>query len=79
MRVVSKYMENLGRDHEATIKWILHYLKGTIDTAICCGYQNINLVGFVDANFVGDHVKRRSTTKYAFNLANGVVSWMSKL
>jgi hypothetical protein len=33
----------------------------------------------VDVNFAGVHDKRTSTTGYVFNLAGGVVSWMSKL
>ena len=27
--VVSKYMENLGKEHWKTVKWLLKYLRGT--------------------------------------------------
>ena len=34
---------------------------------------------YVDADYVGDLEKRRSTTGYFFTLAGGAISWMSKL
>lgn len=61
--VVCKYMANPGRDYWVAVKWIFCYLKGTTDTTICYGGQNIDLGGYVDADFVGDHDKR-----YVFNL-----------
>jgi len=33
----------------------------------------------VDANYVGDLDKSRSTTDYVFTLVGGAISWMSKL
>jgi hypothetical protein len=35
--VVSKYMENLGKEHWAVVKWVLQYLRGT--SAYCITYN----------------------------------------
>jgi hypothetical protein len=59
--VVSKYMENLGKEHWAAVKWVLHYLRGTSD--YCITYNNgcESICGYVDYDFLGDFEKRRST------------------
>ena len=36
-------------------------------------------MGYVNSDFVGDLDQRKSTTGYVFTLAEGVVSWWSKL
>ena len=33
--VVSKFMNRPGKQHWETVKWILRYLKGSLDTYIC--------------------------------------------
>ena len=37
------------------------------------------LQGYVDADFVGDHDTRRSTTGFVYTLASIAVSWVSRL
>jgi hypothetical protein len=77
--VVSRYMENPGKEHWATMKWVLQYLISTSD--YCITYNNgCELVyGYVDSDFVGDLYKRRSNLGYVFTLAGGAISWMSNL
>ena len=36
-RVVSRYMNNLGKEHWEAVKWILRYLRGTTTHALCFG------------------------------------------
>ena len=81
---VSQHSINLGQCHWNIIKRIFHYLKGTFDHEIIYG-PNPNssndptmLVGYTDADWAGDIDGRKSTSGYAFILANGVVSWSSK-
>ena len=59
---VSKYMNNLGKEHWMVVKWILRYLRGTTNQALCFGGSNISLQGYVDADMVGDKDNRRRTT-----------------
>ena len=41
--VVSRYMNNSGKEHWMAVKWILRYLKGTTNQALCFGASNISL------------------------------------
>ena len=76
---VSKYMANPGCDHWKVVKWILRYLRGTSDFALCYGYANLNCTGYVDSDFTEDLDKKRSTSGYVFSMAGGAISWKSKL
>jgi len=77
--VVSRYMNNLGKEHWMAVKWILRYLKGTTNQALCFGGSNISLPGYVDADMAGDRDNRRSTTRYVFTVGGTTVSWVSKI
>eukprot|EP00253_Pinus_taeda_P035207 PITA_35207 len=74
-----RYMNNLGKEHRMTVKWILRYLKGTANQALCFGGSNISLQGYVDADMAGDRDNRRSTTGYVFTVGGTTVSWVSKI
>jgi hypothetical protein len=77
--VVNGYMENTGKEHQAAVKSLLLYLRGTSDYFITynSGYELV--CGYVDSDFAGDLDKRRSTSGYVFTLAGGAISWMSNL
>jgi hypothetical protein len=59
-------------------------LCGTKDYGICyqgkTGGDNgkLNVPSFVNANWVGDLDRRRSTSRYVFKMFGGTISWMSK-
>jgi len=72
-------MNNTGKEHWMAMKWILRYLKGTTDQALCFGGSNISLQGYVDADMAGDRDNRRSTTGYVFTVGGTAVSWVSKI
>lgn len=73
--VVTRYMENPGREHWNAVKCMLRYLRGTRD--YCITFNDSS--GYVDSDFAGDLDKRRSTSGYVFTLAGGSISRMSKL
>ena len=60
--VVSRYMNNPGKENWKEVQWILKYLRGSTSHALCFGRLDIVLHGYVDAYMVGDKDNRRSTT-----------------
>ena len=77
--VVSKYMENPGKEHWNAMKLVLQYLRGTSDYCITFNRISDSICSFVDSDFAGDLDKRRSTLGYVFTLAGGAISWLSML
>ena len=70
--VVIKFLENLGKEHQEVVKWILRYLRGI--TKDCLSI----LKGYTHADIAGDLYNRKSTTRYLFTFL-GAISWQSKL
>ena len=62
-------------------KHVLRYLKGTAN--LCLQYDNsgnmTELVGYTDASFEADYETGRSRTGFVLCIANGPVSWNSRL
>ena len=77
--VVSRYMNNLGKEHWKVDQSILRYLRDTTSHALCFGGLDIVLQGYVDADMAGDKDSRRSTTGYVFTVGETTISWISKL
>ena len=59
--VVSKYMNNPGKEHWKAVQWILRYLRGTTSHALCFGGSDTVLHGYVDAYMAGDKYNRSTT------------------
>ena len=59
--VVSRNMNNPGKEHWKAVQWILKYLRGTTSHALCFGGSDIVLQGYIDADMVGDKDSRRRT------------------
>ena len=79
VKVVSRYMTNPSGEHWKTMKKILRYIRRTSNVALCYGESEFTFRGYVDLDFVRDLDKRKSIIGYVFTLAEGVVSWLSKL
>ncbi|RVX15044.1 Retrovirus-related Pol polyprotein from transposon TNT 1-94 [Vitis vinifera] len=77
--VVSRFMSRPGKQHWEAIKWILRYLKGSLDTCLCFTGASLKLQGYVDADFAGDIDSRKSTTGFVFTLGGIAISWASNL
>ncbi|KAE8705011.1 Cytochrome P450 84A1 [Hibiscus syriacus] len=76
---VSRYMNNPGKVHWEAVKWILRYLRGTTNKALCFKGGDTILTGYVDADLAGNIDIRRSTTGYVYTLGGTAVSWVSQL
>ena len=76
---VAAFVSDPGQGHWNAIKTILAYLSGTVHHGIFFGGKGISdksiLVGFTDADFAADIVKRKSTTGMVFLFFGGAVSW----
>ncbi|RVW67261.1 Retrovirus-related Pol polyprotein from transposon TNT 1-94 [Vitis vinifera] len=77
--VVSRFMSRPGKQHWEAVKWILRYLKGSLDTCLCFTGASLKLQGYVDADFAGDIDSRKSTTGFVFTLGGTAISWTSNL
>jgi len=76
--VVSRFLNNPGKQHWKAVKWILRYLKGTSHYCLCFGHDETMLEGFIDADMAGDMDTRKSTTGYLYTFAGATVSWVSR-
>ena len=60
-------------------KHILRYLKGIVDYGLKYeANQNINLEGYVDSDWAGSSIDRKSTSGSCFSMGSGVISWFSR-
>ncbi|GAA0165602.1 transmembrane signal receptor [Lithospermum erythrorhizon] len=68
---LSRYMSNPGMPHWNALKWLLRYLKSTVDVGLSFSryHDGIKLVGYVDSNYANDRNNRKSTTSYVFTLS----------
>jgi hypothetical protein len=77
--VVSRFMVNPEKAQWKAVKWILRYLKGTINIGLCFGGDTCQISGFVDLDYAGDLDRRRYTTEHVFQIHGAQVSWRSML
>ena len=60
-------------------KHILRYLRGTVDDGLKYEVsQKINLESFVDSNWAGSAIDRKSTSGCCFSMGSGVISFSRK-
>jgi len=78
VRVISRYMSDPNK-HWRAVKWILRYLKGSSDMALCYDVMDVHLYEYENSDFASDVNSRRSNTVYVFTLRSGVVSWVLRL
>jgi hypothetical protein len=77
---MSHFLEGPREDLLAAVKKILHYVAGSCNWGLLFGRKKGNqalLIGFSDADFVGDVDTRKSTTGVIFFLANNPITWQS--
>ena len=57
----------------------MRYLRGTVDYGLKYEpNQKINLEGFVDSDWAGSTIDRKSTSGCCFSIGSGVISWFSR-
>ena len=51
--IVSQYMSNLGKGHWEALKWLLRYLKRTLNVCLKFGRNSSGLIGYCDSDYAG--------------------------
>ncbi|KAH9697399.1 hypothetical protein KPL71_023589 [Citrus sinensis] len=80
--VVSRFMSNPGKLHWDAVKWVMRYLKGTLDHSLMYGkskHEVCEVRGYVDSDFTGDLDRRKSISGYLFMLDSCLISWKATL
>lgn len=76
--MMAQYNSMPRENHWSCVKRILRYLNGTINEGLIYeGDTSLEVVGFCDADWAGDSIKRKSRSGYIFILGNGPISWNS--
>ncbi|KAH9800568.1 hypothetical protein KPL71_000711 [Citrus sinensis] len=80
--MVSRFMSNPGKLHWDAVKWVMRYLKGTLDHGLMYGkskHEVCDIRGYVDSDFAGDLDRRKSISGYLFILDSCLISWKATL
>ena len=76
---LSKFASNPSQQHLNYARYILKYLQGTKEYALCYdGASNSGLIAYSDSDWAEDRDDRHSTSGFIFMMANCVVSWASR-
>ena len=79
MNTLSHFLTDPRNVHLIATKHILRYLRGTIDYGLKYDVnQKINLEGYVDSDWAGSAINRKSTSGCCFSMGSGVISWFSR-
>ena len=79
VNTLSQFLTDPRHVHLTAAKQILRYLRGTIDYGPKYeANQKINLEGYVDSDWAGSAIDRKSTSGCCFSMGLGVISWFSR-
>ena len=75
----ARFQSNSKESHVLAVKRIFKYLIGTQNIGLLyLNWDNFELIGYFDANFIGCKVDRKSTSRTCQLLRNKLISWFSK-
>lgn len=77
--MVSCFAKNPGLDHFSAVDQILSYLSDSLKRNIIFGGKSkLDLIGYSDSDWAGDHADRKSTSRFVITLNWGSISYGSK-
>ncbi len=77
--VVNQFMQTPQKPHLDVVRHILRYIKHILQCGIFYEAKSqLQIHGYIDANWAGNVSNRRSTNGFMFSFGSGVVSWSSK-
>jgi hypothetical protein len=71
-------MSDPATRYEVAARHLLRYIRSTKDTGIRYGPEDLNLVGYSDADYTSDKVERKSIIDNVFILVKKAVNWLSR-
>lgn len=80
--LVSRFMSNPDKKHWMDLKWILRYVKGSVNLVMSfsrCREEQEMVTKYVDTDFVGITETMKSLNVYVFTLYATSVSWKPML
>lgn len=79
MCTLSLMCEGVSHVGLSAIKWIIRYLKSTVNVSIWCPKtKSFKFVGYVDSNYASCMLDCKSTSKGCQFLRSSLVSWCSR-
>lgn len=78
--LLAYFMSEPGKKHWNAVKWVLRYLKRSLNTSLMYEKKQQSEViveGFVDSDYAGNIDTRKSLTGYILIVFGGVASWKS--
>ena len=79
VNTLSQFLTDPIHVHLIAANHILRYLRGTVDYVLKYEMnQKINLQGYVDSNWAGSAIDRKSTSGCFFSMGLGVISWFRR-
>lgn len=73
--LVRMFMSRPWEIHWEVVKWLLRYIKGSLDFQLCyTQLKEFKIQGYCDLDFIADMDKKRSTSGYEFTVGDNMVS-----
>lgn len=77
--ILSRYQSCASNDLWIALKRVLRYVQGTLNLSLVFKSDDKKVIlGYVDSDWAGDKVDRKSTAGYAFKVFGCTISWMSR-
>ena len=79
VNILSQFVTDPRHVHLVATKYIMRYLKGTIDYGLKYNAnQKISLEVYVDSDWAGSSIDRKRTSGCCFSMGSGVISQFSR-
>lgn len=76
--MLSQFNESHSEVHWKAAKRVLRYLKGTLNYGLVFQKGGLEVTAYVDADWAGCDIDRKSYTGFVFKLGKSLISWESK-
>ncbi|KAM1482299.1 hypothetical protein ACFXTO_034627 [Malus domestica] len=77
--LISQFMHSPTSIHWEMVKSLLRYLKGSVGRGILIKKNDsTHIMGYIDANWAGNALDRKSTTGFCTFIGGNLVTWKSK-